>query len=160
MKVGVVYSKIPSSLKIHANEKQTFSFFFTARTNIPGDLTEPSQEPWKAALADFKQARDFHNDDNSETSLMQEHLRAWDSEIWSKGNIQINGNDELAQVVQSSLYWILLSARADWPWSLSPGSLASNAYNGYCYLLFPCNNSNVRAVTASGIAKRGCILLY
>ncbi len=31
------------------------------------------------------------------------------------------------------MYYIISSIRPDWPWSLSPGGLASNGYNGHTF---------------------------
>ena len=65
-------------------------------------------------------------------------LKSWEN-IWSQGGIELSGdasNSEvlrLQQVTNSSLYWILSSIRSDWPWGLSPGSLASNGYNGHSF---------------------------
>ncbi len=39
----------------------------------------------------------------------------------------------LKQATYSSLYYLLSSVRSDWPYSLSPGGLASNGYNGHSF---------------------------
>jgi trehalose/maltose hydrolase-like predicted phosphorylase len=49
------------------------------------------------------------------------------------GRMEISGDLQLAQAVNSSLYYIITSIRDDWPWSLSPGGLASNSYNGHSF---------------------------
>jgi hypothetical protein len=85
--------------------------------------------------------------------------------------VDIGGNLNLAQVVNSGWYYIVSSIRADWPWSLSPGSLASNGYNGYvccydcCYCIQPqpCVTHELCCLgidTRSGIAKRGWYVVH
>jgi len=65
------------------------------------------------------------------TSLLNQHIAAWNG-IWASG-IEVGGKLGLAQVINSSIYYILSSVREDWPRSLSPGGLASNGYNGHTF---------------------------
>lgn len=68
-------------------------------------------------------------------NLYESHIQAWKS-IWDQAGIEIQGTPDilpLQQTTNTSLYWILSSIRDDWPWSLSPGSLASNGYNGHTF---------------------------
>ena len=132
----MVVSAIPTNVKVAAGEKKILTFLFSARTNIPGDKRGPEETPHAAALREFEAAKALQNSQpahQGQTPLMEAHLEEWEKEIWGKGDIVIEGNSELSQIVYSSLYWILMSVRADWPWSLSPGSLASNSYNGHSF---------------------------
>ena len=68
--------------------------------------------------------------------LWYSHVVAW-SRVWgttggagSGGGIEIGGNATLAAQVNSSLYYMLSSVRADWPWGISEGGIASNSYYG------------------------------
>ncbi len=61
--------------------------------------------------------------------LLSRHVSAW-GQVWSH-RIEVSGDLTLAQAVNASAYYILSSIRADWPWSLSPGGLGSNSYNGH-----------------------------
>ena len=135
VQVGIVVSTIPRNLTIQPGEKKTVTFLFAIRTNIPGDKIQAGEEPYQAALRDYQAARSLQDrgDHGPRTPLWESHVTEWEQEVWSQGDIVIHGNDELAQIVYSSLYWIMMSTRADWPWSLSPGSLASNAYNGHSF---------------------------
>ena len=126
VKIGIVVSYIPDKITIEANQKLTVRFIESIRTNIPGDKSKRGEAPWKAALREFNMANEMEN-------LMTSHIEEWERNIWNQGSIEVEGNPNLAQIVESSLYWIVMSTRADWPWSLSPGSLASNAYNGHSF---------------------------
>jgi trehalose/maltose hydrolase-like predicted phosphorylase len=50
-----------------------------------------------------------------------------------ESRIEILGNLGLAQAINASLYYLRSSIRLDWPWSLSPGGLATNGYNGHTF---------------------------
>lgn len=123
VEVGVVVSNIPNTITIEPGEKKKIVFHMAIRTNIPGDkLMKEDEQPWKAALREYQL---FEQKDDK----MDPNGKPW-NKIWRHGRIEVGGNLELQRIIQSSLYWILMSTRSDWPWSLSPGSLASNAYNG------------------------------
>ena len=48
--------------------------------------------------------------------------------------IGISGGDQqIATAINSSLYYIYNSIRDDWPYGISPGGLAINAYNGHSF---------------------------
>ncbi|KAL0484176.1 acid trehalase-like protein [Acrasis kona] len=67
----------------------------------------------------------------NEDALHQHHTSEWDS-IWESG-LDIEGDINTARVLNSSQYYILSSIRSDWSFSLTPGGLASNAYNGHVF---------------------------
>ena len=60
------------------------------------------------------------------------HTKAWHA-LTAAGHVEVEGDLELAQVVNSSLYSILSSTREDFPYGLSPGSLANDGYNGHSF---------------------------
>ena len=64
--------------------------------------------------------------------LFSDHVAAWATR-WQQGSLEVAGDLHLAQALNSSLYAIRSSIRADWPYGLSPGGLASNAYEGHTF---------------------------
>jgi trehalose/maltose hydrolase-like predicted phosphorylase len=66
------------------------------------------------------------------SQLWGEHTEAWRAR-WSAGRIEIGGDLALAQTTNSSLYFLLSAIREDWVYGLSPGGLASSAYNGHVF---------------------------
>lgn len=62
--------------------------------------------------------------------LLSEHIKEWRT---LKGNIHVEGDKELNNNIQTSLYYILSSIRSDWEYSLSPGSISTNTYNGHIF---------------------------
>jgi trehalose/maltose hydrolase-like predicted phosphorylase len=65
-------------------------------------------------------------------SLRVSHEAAWAAR-WAEGRVEVGGDASLAQAVNGSLYFILSSAREDWPYGLSPGGLASSGYHGHTF---------------------------
>jgi trehalose/maltose hydrolase-like predicted phosphorylase len=105
-------------------------------TVAPGAVTEipwitaiwtdlETQTPFQAAESEYLAAVQGYG------SLFGSHTQSWES-LWSS-RIEVGGNLALAQIINSSIYYTLSSIRADWPWSLSPGGLASNGYNGHVF---------------------------
>jgi len=66
------------------------------------------------------------------SSMFSTHAAAWQRRS-EEGRIEVDGDLALAQVVNSSLYYIRSSIRDDWPHGLSPGGLASNGYSGHSF---------------------------
>lgn len=64
--------------------------------------------------------------------LWEEHAAGW-AAAWASGLEVSLARRDVAVAVNSSLYYLLSSARDDYPHSLSPGGLASNAYNGHSF---------------------------
>lgn len=78
--------------------------------------------------------------DPAKAMLMPSHTAA-QVELWA-GGIEIAGNSTIAGTVNSSLYYILSAARADWPYGLSPGGLTRQDYEvrntpPACYPILP-----------------------
>lgn len=59
------------------------------------------------------------------------HTAAWAS-IWESG-IEVEGNDTVAAAVNASLYYLLCALDSSVQWSVSPGGLAKNSYNGHVF---------------------------
>jgi hypothetical protein len=84
--------------------------------------TLDSSDPLAAATADYLNAtaRGF-------ADLEASHMDAW-AALRSEGGIDVDCLS-LAQAVNASAYYILMSARADWPHSLSPQALSEGEGN-------------------------------
>jgi len=65
-------------------------------------------------------------------ALFGAHAAAWATR-WEQGSLEAAGDLRLAQSLNASLYAIRASIRPDWPYGLSPGGLASNAYEGHTF---------------------------
>eukprot|EP00931_Biecheleriopsis_adriatica_P047869 TRINITY_DN27628_c0_g1_i1.p1 TRINITY_DN27628_c0_g1~~TRINITY_DN27628_c0_g1_i1.p1 ORF type:complete len:845 (+),score=131.45 TRINITY_DN27628_c0_g1_i1:54-2588(+) len=81
------------------------------------------------ALADLED--DQLTGDPSRGKVFSQHVSAW-SDLWKSG-VSVTGRPDVEQAIKSSTYYILSSVREDRPYSLSPGGLASNAYNGHTF---------------------------
>jgi hypothetical protein len=46
---------------------------------------------------------------------------------------KVAGNLTIASTINASLYYILSATRADWPYGLSPGGIARDAYEGHSF---------------------------
>ena len=66
----------------------------------------------------------------SKDSLLDAHVAGW-AKRWEMGSLEVAGDLFFAQALNASLYAIRASIREDWPYGLSPGGLASNAYEGH-----------------------------
>ena len=65
--------------------------------------------------------------------MLKSHKEAW-KRLWDTGKIDIEGDLELSQAVYGSMYYILSSTRADWPYGLSPGGLpGGEEYMGHTF---------------------------
>jgi len=64
-------------------------------------------------------------------AVRAEHERAW-ADLWRSG-VEIEGRLDVQRAAMSSMYYILSSLREEFPFSLSPGGLASNGYRGHTF---------------------------
>lgn len=96
------------------------TFVVAVRTSLE------SEDPNAAALKDWEAAMVAGG-----SKLYAEHSSAWDK-MWESG-LEVSGRMDVARAVNSSLYYILSSLREDAVYSLSPGGLASNGYNGHTF---------------------------
>eukprot|EP00029_Vermamoeba_vermiformis_P003680 TRINITY_DN14219_c0_g1_i1.p1 TRINITY_DN14219_c0_g1~~TRINITY_DN14219_c0_g1_i1.p1 ORF type:complete len:713 (-),score=152.44 TRINITY_DN14219_c0_g1_i1:37-1992(-) len=117
--VAVVSSVIPNVLPVVAGQQRTFTFITAIKTGLE------STDPLSDATIEHYNAR------QSLADLKSRHIQEW-ARLW-ESRIEFAGNLALGQVVNSTLYYLLSSARQDVPWSLSPGGLASNSYNGHTF---------------------------
>lgn len=111
----------PASIVIPAGETKVVVFARAFSSTL--DATEPLA----AAVAALESAEAAGAE-----KLVTEHVEGW-AALWDEGTIQVEGDADLAAAVQGSLYNILSSARADFPYGLSPGGLASDGYHGHVF---------------------------
>jgi len=132
--VAVCFSNVPSSLSIKVNGSfpQTFTYLTAIRTSLDSsDIVNAACQDWKNGTELTKQ--------RPPNDLFHLHVFEW-LQIWRAG-IEIGGRLELARAVNSSLYYLLSSIRPvqtnkDFPigaYSLSPGSLSTDGYNGHSF---------------------------
>lgn len=119
--LALIHTIVPQTLVVPAGTQQTFRFVCAVHTTLDTSATglvEAAKSTYEAAV-------------KQEAALLVKHRDAW-AELWDSG-LEIGGFADLAQGVNSSLYYILSSVRPDWPYGLSPGSLSSNSYNGHSF---------------------------
>lgn len=120
VEVAVATSPVPTQIVLPSNsQSQTFYFISAFRNSLD------------SSNATDQSIKDFNNAVAQQSSLLDSHQAAC-QEMW-KSRIEITGDKNLAFAINSSLYYILSSIREDYPWSLSPGSLATNGYNGHSF---------------------------
>lgn len=115
-RIAVAASKPPESVVVPAND--TLVVF-----NIQAFVTSlNSTDVEKDAM------QSLHDANFSIASLQADHTSAWAERVRQGGGFEVEGDLWLAQSLNASLYFIRSSIRADWPFGLSPGGLASNGY--------------------------------
>eukprot|EP01094_Clydonella_sp_ATCC50884_P002669 TRINITY_DN1202_c0_g1_i3.p1 TRINITY_DN1202_c0_g1~~TRINITY_DN1202_c0_g1_i3.p1 ORF type:complete len:630 (+),score=83.51 TRINITY_DN1202_c0_g1_i3:230-2119(+) len=120
VQVGVCTTSVPSSISLAPGERRSMFFLTTFSTSLE------EEDPAASAIA-------LHDrfSRSSPTALRLSHVAAW-RRLWRSG-IEVRGNVTVAQSVNSSLYEIISSVRDDWPFGISPGGIATNAYNGHVF---------------------------
>jgi hypothetical protein len=116
------FCSVPSIVRVPAGGSLRVTFVSVIRCSL-----ETSGDPRAIAESIFAELQDISAD-----ALYAIHTTSW-QELWYSGNIAIEGDLELAQAVQGSLFYIMASVRDDWPYGISPGGLASDAYNGHVF---------------------------
>jgi len=86
----------------------------------PGAVAEAALGTWQAYAKEDPAA------------LRAAHEAEW-AALWAGGGVELAGNATLAAAVNASLYDIVSSLRGDWPWSTSPGGLATGGYSGHSF---------------------------
>ena len=115
--LAIVCTSPPDSVTVPAGSTKTMHFITSIVTSL--NSTNPSRD----AAAAFAAA-------TSESGLLYTgHVNAW-ANRWDQGSLEVENDLFLAQALNASLYAIRSSIRPDWPYGLSPGGLASDAYEG------------------------------
>lgn len=111
--VALVSNVPPREVVLAPQETKTLVYVMAVATSLD------SASPVVAATAALSSAMQA-----SATALLAEHEVAWESR-WAQGHVEIVGDLHLAQVINSSMYYLLSSVRDDWPQGLSPGGLGA-----------------------------------
>eukprot|EP01052_Picozoa_sp_SAG31_P010403 SAG31_NODE_569_length_14020_cov_11.049565_10_plen_448_part_00 len=77
------------------------------------------------ACAELAAARN----DAASGELLSTHISSWHD--LNSGGIRVEGNPELARIINGTMYAILAGMRGDEDYSISPGALSTNGYNGH-----------------------------
>ncbi|GMI15432.1 hypothetical protein TrVE_jg5294 [Triparma verrucosa] len=133
--VSIVFSTFISSVSLKAGLPSTFHTITAIRTagdcNGGDNTCENSQEYVdglsQLALSDAKDALEGLRNG----SFFADHTLAF-ADLFESG-VEVTGRTDVSRAVNSSLYYILSAIRADTFYSLSPGGLASNSYNGHTF---------------------------
>ena len=120
----VHFAALEGTINTPAGARETLYFPTVLMTSLEAtsnssDLVDAAVQLWESLWP-------------SRDAWLSQHVSAWEA-LWADGRIDVVGNDTVARSVYSSLYYIMNSVRADWPYGLSPGSLSSNAYNGHTF---------------------------
>ena len=123
-RVAVLATTIPQNGMVMFDAySQTRAFLAVVRTSI-----ETADEALvRAVEADFAAATDLA----AQGTLWSTHVAEWAATIWGAG--YESDRTDVARAVNTSLYAIVSSMRADRPFSTSPGGLAQDCYQGHSF---------------------------
>jgi len=121
---ALVANRAPEFVKLLPHRRETIYAITVVVTTLN------STDPLASALRTLSQFT--RNNFAAARKLHGEHVAAW-RRRWDYGRIEVSGDLALAQVVNSSLYYIRSSIRHDWPHGLSPGGLSSDGYSGHSF---------------------------
>ena len=122
--VGAAFYSIPRRLTLppQRDAERSASFFAAFRTTAESDALRNHTAAALAAMAldDYVAAAN-----TSWAEMMASHRAAWAAE--QEGGVEVEGNVTVASTINSSLYYLRASIRADVPHGASPGGLPTNA---------------------------------
>lgn len=120
--VALIYPNVPYNTSFCLPLNQSTFFYpvvMVTDLEFKGDLVQQGNKLWSDWVA------------LGEEQLFKDHVDEWAS-VWEAG-LEVDGDLDLARALNSSQYYILSSIRSDWEYSLSPGSLSSDAYHGHVF---------------------------
>eukprot|EP00708_Paratrimastix_pyriformis_P002178 GAFH01000918.1.p1 GENE.GAFH01000918.1~~GAFH01000918.1.p1 ORF type:complete len:739 (+),score=218.98 GAFH01000918.1:40-2256(+) len=130
--VGIATSK-PAVVKVPGQSSQTFAFVTAACTSIDqpatADVSACAQTHYQMWMARYGGGAAV-----GKANPLADQCAAWRTRYAGSG-IDVEGNLPLAQSVNSSYFYIMTSLNPDHAphTSLSPGSVATNGYNGHVF---------------------------
>lgn len=135
--ISIAYSTFNSSVSLKAGIPSTFYTIVAVRTG--GDCNYNSSDNSCQNSADYvSQLSALSLSDAKEAlenleggTFFEDHVSTF-ADLFESG-IEIAGRQDVARAVNSSIYYLLSAIRADTFYSLSPGGLASNSYNGHTF---------------------------
>jgi trehalose/maltose hydrolase-like predicted phosphorylase len=119
--VAMASTLIEPTVWVEAGETKTVVFVRALSSTLDGGT-----DPLAVAVTALEQALKCDVE-----QLLSEHVAGW-AEIWESG-LEVEGDADLAAAINGSIYNILSSLRADWPYGSSPGGLASAGYHGHVF---------------------------
>eukprot|EP01006_Ploeotia_vitrea_P059981 TRINITY_DN75100_c0_g1_i1.p1 TRINITY_DN75100_c0_g1~~TRINITY_DN75100_c0_g1_i1.p1 ORF type:complete len:728 (-),score=42.74 TRINITY_DN75100_c0_g1_i1:23-2206(-) len=119
------------TVTVGAGEKKSISILSVRYTSLSGDhvgqvLGETPPELWTICEEGFQNI----------SAVPPKVLRADHEAVWARlweSRIEIEGDMQLARVVNASIYALLNGIRNDWAYSTSPGGLPTDGYNGHTF---------------------------
>jgi hypothetical protein len=118
----------PPALRLSSLPNQSAAML---RAVLRSDLdVAPGAAPGAVAEAALGTGQAYAKEDPA--ALRAAHEAEWAAR-WAGGGVELAGNATLAAAVNASLYDIVSSLRGDWPWSTSPGGLATGGYSGHSF---------------------------
>ena len=123
--ICLAYTPVPSNFTINrTNSGRTYTYITAIRTDL--DVISSGETVLETAIVDLENGLLLA----TLGELQSEHKMAW-KQLWEHA-VYIENRPELALSVNASLFAILSSVRADWPYGLAPGGL-TNYYNGHSF---------------------------
>eukprot|EP01031_Cornospumella_fuschlensis_P033191 gene33192-40158_t len=124
-KVCMAYDVLPASLPVSPGSS-ALRFVMSVYTSLDSSTTAKGGDYIMAGAMDALTAtRKLSRDE-----LYAEHVQGW-QELQASG-VEVRGRGDVAAAINASVYAILSSVRADWPYGLAPGGL-TNYYNGHSF---------------------------
>lgn len=121
IKLAVASTVAPQTMPIEAGATTVLLFVRSLASTLD------AADPLAAATAALENAESA-----GASRVLAEHVAGWRA-IWDEGTVEVEGDPELAAAIDGALYNILSSTRADFPYGLSPGGLASDGYHGHVF---------------------------
>lgn len=115
-----------ASLDVTSGTTYTATKFVGVASSVDTDRDTSSASPAEAAKAAAQDAADRGLD-----GVRRRNDVAW-AKLWG-ADVSVPGDKQLTQQIRASMFYLLASARAGVDWSLSPGGLSSNGYNGHAF---------------------------
>lgn len=131
--VVVVFNKNETCFDLSIHDKYTFLAVFNTTLESSNPLTQILEDTQKSyayykALSTYTTT--MYKDIPFDNLLLDQHIQYWNA--LNMAGIEVQGST-VSRAINASLYYIKSSVREDWPYSLSPGSLSSNSYNGHVF---------------------------
>jgi len=130
--VCVASTLLPPSLVVSKSGSGATHTFVTAiRTSLQGDVDATGGVSAVSAAAETDYQTGVALASSGAGALAQPHTEAW-AALWACG-VELHGpRTDLGMAVNASIFAVLSSVRADWPYGLAPGGL-TNYYNGHSF---------------------------
>lgn len=117
--VAIAWDPVPASVQLSPGSGVLLGAALV--TSLEGDAP--------GSLADAAVTRLHAAHTEGAASLLLQHVSGWAAQ-W-RGGVEVEGNATVARAANASLYYLRSSVREDWPYSLSPGGLSTDAYHGH-----------------------------